>query len=340
VKHGKKKERVNIRGPFLVNGRKSYYVEVNKKRRSLRTEILRAAKALVAEIKAEYEDKALEIEKEEKDGILFPKFMKQYLEWAEKTQPKSTFKANRLALRKLAPICEGLTMDEITAYHLDQMIAEELNRGLSIGAVNCYVRHSKTVLSQALKWEMIPKHPFKLCKQQRATKKPPKALEKEDLTALFDVIPDCYDYLVIRAYLVTGRSRSELVSLQWSDVDFEKNQYYITRTKTHLSRWYPLGRGFKEVLESIGPEADGPVFWREYHPDTLTHKIKEYMVDAGLGDHKMHHLRHSFARLYLEAGGGLRVLQDLLGHSAYTTTEIYASIGKQHLSDEINRVNF
>lgn len=332
-------KKVMVRGPFKVPGRKVYHVEVNRKRRSLKTTDLKEANGLVKALKDMAKAKNRERKKEEKNGIPFIKFMKQYLEWAEKTQPTKTFKANRLALRKLNPICKDLTLEQITAFHMDSMVANELERGLAVGSINCYIRHSKSVIAKAVEWKFIPEHPFKFYKQQRAEKKPPKALERDDIDRLFKTIDDCYDLLIIRAYLITGRSRSELVILKWSDVDFKKGQYYVTRTKTHLSKWYPLSSGLRVVLESLGPEKDGYVFWRRYHPDTITHRVKEYLVKAGLRKHSLHHLRHSFARLYLEAGGKLRVLQDLLGHAQYSTTEVYASIGKQHLADEIERVS-
>ncbi|MCP3943525.1 MAG: phage integrase family protein [Desulfobacteraceae bacterium] len=332
------RKRIKIRGPFKVPGRKVYHVEIDRKRRSLKTTDITKAKSLVETMKAMAKTKNREQRKEEKNGIKFAKFMEQYLDWAEKAQPTKTFKANRLALRKLNFICKDLALNQITAFHLDQMVAQELSNGLKVGSINCYIRHSKSVLGQAVKWKFMDGNPFQYCKQQRAEERPPKALDKENIDLLFETIDDCYDLLVTRAYLITGRSRSELVSLKWSDVDFKKGRYYITRTKTHLSKWYPLGSGFRVVLESLGPEKDGYVFWRQYHPDTITHKVKKYLVKAGLGKHSLHHLRHSFARLYLEAGGKLRVLQDLLGHAQYSTTEVYASIGEQHLTDEIERV--
>jgi integrase len=337
-------KRIKIRGPFEVPGRKGYHFEINRRRRSLKTTDINKANQLVSEIKKRYQKEENEKDEEKraeaKNGILFTKFMDQYLEWAEKVQPTNTFKANRLALRKLDPICKDLTLNQITAFHMDMMVANGLSRGLKVGAINCYVRHSKSVIAKAVEWKFIPEHPFKFYKQMRAEKRPPKALERDDIDSLFENIDDCYDLLVIRAYLITGRSRSELVSLKWSDIDLKKCRYYITRTKTYLSKYYPLGSGFRLVLESLGPDKDGYVFWRQHHPDTITHMVKKYMVKAGLGSHNLHHLRHSFARLYLDAGGELRVLQDLLGHAQYSTTEVYASVGGQHLADEIERVTF
>lgn len=330
-----------IRGPFQLNGRKSFYVDIGRQRRSLKTDDPAKAEKLVDEIRIRYKEK----EKAQTQTLTedttqalkthtFEYFKKQYLEWAEKTQPVKTFKANRLALRKLEPICKGMELDEIGAFHLDQMVASGMASGLKVGAINCYIRHCKSVFGQAVKWGLVKEHPFKDCKQQRANKKPPRALDKADIDALFAVIDDCYDCLVIRAYLITGRSRAELVRLQWKHIDFEGNRYFVTRTKTHLSKFYPMSSSLKVVFESLGVEKSGFVFWKRYHPDTITHKVKKYMVEAGLGHHSLHHLRHSFCRLYLDAGGSIYTLQQLLGHSSVTTTSIYSSLSTGKLAKE------
>jgi site-specific recombinase XerD len=55
---------------------------------------------------------------------------------------------------------------------------------------------------------------------------------------------------------------------------------------------------------------------------------------------RLHDLRHSFASLFIESGGDLRTLQELLGHTRYQTTEIYAHVSDRHLQTEIMRIQF
>lgn len=59
---------------------------------------------------------------------------------------------------------------------------------------------------------------------------------------------------------------------------------------------------------------------------------------AGLGDLHLHTLRHTFAVQFVEKGGNLRVLQELMGHTDYSTTEIYAHVADSHLKQEADRV--
>jgi len=251
----KKKDRV--RGPFRIKGRDVYYVDVDRKRRSLGTTNKEEAEAIVKDIRKKHrpikEPESPKISQQQASSIKsFENFKKKYLDWAEKVQPVKTFKANRLALDKLEPHCKGLNLINITSFHLDQMIAKNKDQGLKTGSINCYIRHAKTTFSQAVKWKLIDEHPFKECRQLRMTKTPPKALEDEGVKQLLQAIDDCYDCLLIKAYLVIGRSRAELVRLRWEHVNFKTRKYYVTRTKTYLSKWYPMGGEFETLLLSMG----------------------------------------------------------------------------------------
>ncbi|UCD89922.1 MAG: tyrosine-type recombinase/integrase, partial [Desulfobacterales bacterium] len=100
---------------------------------------------------------------------------------------------------------------------------------------------------------------------------------------------------------------------------------------------YPINTVFRSILLSIGKK-DGRVFNRWKHPDTVSHLIKEALVDAGFQNLSLHGLRHTYATLKVLEGRTLKEVQNLLGHSEQRTTEIYAHIEDDHLA-EIAEVN-
>jgi integrase len=60
---------------------------------------------------------------------------------------------------------------------------------------------------------------------------------------------------------------------------------------------------------------------------------------AELPDFRVHRLRHTFACRWLEAGGSLAALQELLGHSSIVTTQRYGRLGEAHVQAEAERIH-
>jgi integrase len=146
---------------------------------------------------------------------------------------------------------------------------------------------------------------------------------------------------MVVAYLTTGRRRCELLMLEDTDFDFKINKYFVRRSKDHLSRWYPIGSGFMAVIASLkvdGKLPAGRLFKKWSHPDTISHKVKQALIACGFENHRLHDLRHTFSRIYLENKGDLKSLQELLGHTEYKITEIYAHLSEDHLQKEVERV--
>lgn len=317
------------------NGR-WYVVFPGDKRRALKTTDEAEAKRLYKEIRKQWlAGKLRDISGE--SNVTLKEFRKEYLEWAEKVQPKPTFRANRLALNKLIKITgENLRLSQITYKHLDQLIAK--NCKLSNASLNNYIRHIRSVMNKPVEWGYTKTNPLQAAKELPVEKNPPKYISKDQLSHFLNSISDIDLRRLVTAYLATGRRRTELIALRWEHIEWERNRYLVARAKRHLSRYYPLSQTFRTTLESVGPKDQGRIWVRWTHPDTISHKVKDALKSAGLGHLHLHALRHTFASHFIEQGGDLRTLQDLLGHTEYRTTEIYAHVSDEHLAKEIERI--
>jgi integrase len=140
---------------------------------------------------------------------------------------------------------------------------------------------------------------------------------------------------VIRVLALTGARVGEILSLKWSEIDFERSCLRLSDSKTG-AKVIPLGAAAMQVIEKQEhQEATGFVFPGAHGgPLGSIGKVwRQLRGAAGLDDVRLHDLRHSFASNIVNAGGSLPVIGALLGHRSTQTTARYA-----HLADDPVRV--
>ncbi len=152
------------------------------------------------------------------------------------------------------------------------------------------------------------------------------------------------DRAMIEMLYATGIRVSELIDLDRTHADIN-NGYILCVGKGNKERIIPLGsiaiKVLKEYLENVRPnliknESETALFVN-HHGRRLTRQgfwkiIKKYATKAGVSKSiTPHTLRHSFATHLLENGADLRSVQEMLGHSDISTTQIYTQITKKKL---------
>jgi len=153
---------------------------------------------------------------------------------------------------------------------------------------------------------------------------------------LVDSFADPTWKLLLKTAILTGLRPSELLGLKVSDIDFIDETIMITETKTYKDRIIPLGKELSMELRRYIHENKitgkiFPISLRTYE-NVLCQKSKE------LGFHVTPYmLRHTFATQYIENGGNLLMLKNILGHSNITTTEGYVHESKAMLRRDYER---
>jgi integrase/recombinase XerD len=152
-----------------------------------------------------------------------------------------------------------------------------------------------------------------------------------------------------------GLRVSELVSLTLSDIGVK-----VGKTSVDADFMVICGKGNKERLVPINPKSrealsrylkihevfgkDGPYLFPYARADGYVTRqqfgvmLKELAIKANIDPEKIspHTLRHSFASHLLEGGADLRVIQELLGHSDISTTQIYTHVAGERLKKVVN----
>lgn len=181
----------------------------------------------------------------------------------------------------------------------------------------------------------------------KAPRKLPATLEADQLCALLDQAEDeplaLRDQAMIELFYSSGLRLAELVGANLRDLDLADGVLTVTG-KGAKTRRVPVGSAAREAIRRwlavrpmlIGPEE--PALFvssraRRIHPRTVQLRLAQWGLTHGAprGVHP-HLLRHSFASHLLESSGDLRGVQELLGHSDISTTQIYTHLDFQHLA--------
>ncbi len=152
------------------------------------------------------------------------------------------------------------------------------------------------------------------------------------------------DALCLEFLYGAGLRISELCSLKFSDIDFSRATARVLG-KGQKVRLCPFGKNALELLkiwkeEYCAGRAQGDFILfcesgMQIYPRLIQRNLKNYLVEAGLpANITPHKLRHSFATHLVDEGVDLRSLQEMLGHSSLSTTQIYTHLSTAHLKRE------
>ena len=326
--------KVNMRLFQRENG--IWYVEFGRgKKKSLRTRNKAEAVRLFNKLKREYLAGKLIILKEGRK-VLLSEFIQEYLDWAKNNRSEETYTKARHVLNRFKEVVGDVHLKSLTKRHLDEYVSRLLESGLSKVTVNVHIRTLKAAFSKAVEWEYVKENPFKGYKLLKVQQKPPRFLLPDEIKRIESVIDREEWLFAFRVLVYTGMRIGEAVRLTWKDIDLERGIITVRKSKNFQSRVIPIHPTLKSEFEKRYP-AVGKVIG--YCRDHIEHKLKKYFRKAGFPELRVHDLRHTFASLMVMAGVDLKTVQELLGHTSYKTTEIYAHLAPYHLHDAIRKLS-
>ncbi len=146
--------------------------------------------------------------------------------------------------------------------------------------------------------------------------------------------------LVIMFALDTGGRRSELLKLDWRNVDLANNRIVFTKTKNGEDRAIRLTDRARAILEHLGPSDTGPVFTYNGKPvASVTNAFESARAKAGLDDVRFHDLRHTFASRLVQRGVPLYEVMQLTGHKSLVMVQRYAHLAPEFQERAIGALN-
>ena len=288
---------------------------------------------------------------------MLKQYIAQYLEYlqAERGLALNTIDAYR---RDLTAFCDFL---------LDTEKIDEFEKIKRIH-INCYIKilhdnnYSPTSVTRKIasirgwfRWlsanEIISQDPSLGIELPRLTKKLPRVISVSEIEEMLNNKLDETQQVIIELLYGAGLRVSELIGLELNNIELSSR--YVRC----------IGKGSKERIIPIGEKAQKAIagylkirqlLIKKYKLETKQFLIKEnghlmtrqdvyvFIKQQGelLRKHiSPHTLRHSFATHMLENGADLRVVQELLGHSDVSTTQLYTHVSKKRLKEVYFSIN-
>jgi integrase len=253
-------------------------------------------------------------------------------------KPRSVKEDERLIRLHLSPAFGQRKVAEITRNEIDRW---HKSMKATPGAAN----RGRALLSKALNlaevwgWRPDGSNPVRHIKRFKESDGAERFLSLAELRALGEALRayeadggSPYAAAAIRLLALIGARKSEVLSLRWDYVDFEGARLNLPDSKTG-KKAIPLNAAALAVLAALPRIAGNPhVFPGSKASGHISDLKWPWMLvrkGAGLGNVRLHDLRHSFASLGAGSGMGLPIIGALLGHKEARTTQRYA-----HLADD------
>lgn len=266
---------------------------------------------------------------------------------------------------------KGLSQNTIDAYRRDlyDFASGVDNLGeVSRNTINFYIRNLKeaklapTSITRKIasirgffKWtvsmNILEKNPASTIEQPKIPQRLPKVISIKEIEEILRSNLSSIQFVIIELLYSCGLRVSELVNLRLNDIDIN-SKYVRCFGKGSKERIIPLGKKAIEALTRYIPERE--FYLKKYNLATKKLLVLEngrianrqdiytFIHERGKLIHKNispHTLRHSFATHLLENGADLRIVQELLGHSDVSTTQLYTHISKKRLKEVYFNIN-
>ena len=277
--------------------------------------------------------------------ILYLHNMKKTSENTEMSYRRDLYKVQVFMENRGIGDVNDITKNDLNAY-VESMEAQKF----AAATISRNIASLKAFFHYLVKEEIVTEDIAEELKAPKIEKKIPEILTMDEVIRLLDQPKgdspkEIRDKAMLELLYATGIRVSELISLKVSDVNLKMG--YILCRDANKERIIPFGKEAKNALvkyldktreELIGGN-DSDVLFSNCSGQAMSRQgfwklIKYYAKKADIkSEITPHTLRHSFAAHLVENGADLRSVQEMLGHSDISTTQIYANMNHNHIRE-------
>ena len=276
----------------------------------------------------------------------------------EKRASQYTVKSYKRDLNCLSNYCESKSISlwtDLKQTDIRSYMASRHRQGLSSTSLQRELSAIRSFFNFLLKNQLTDNNPGQYIKAPKNTRKLPKTLDVDQIKSLLEAgansTIEIRDLAMFELFYSSGIRLSELAQLNLTDIDLTDKSLMVRSGKGGKSRMLPIG---SKAVAAINT-------WLEHRIKSITStetalfistrgtrlgqrsielRLKQWCKKKGIAENiHPHMLRHSFATHLLESSQDLRAVQELLGHSNISTTQIYTHLDFQHLADVYDRAH-
>ena len=207
--------------------------------------------------------------------------------------------------------------------------------------VNLELSIIRQAFRKAVKWKMVEKNPFQDADDlfYKLDNRRERALTEDEVKRLIEACPPYLKPIVITA-VYTGLRKSDILNLQWKDIDLERGIIRITEQKTGKTRNIVLNNDMRILLHSLPVKGEYVFPGKDGRPfKDVKKSFQTALKEAGIEQKEdrrykivFHTLRHTCVSLLTERGADTTMVKNYVAHASQEMTERYT-----HLSEEYTR---
>lgn len=279
--------------------------------------------------------------------------LSEYLDFLEieKGLSENTLEAYRRDLTDFFDFCNDVDINNIQRTQINTYVRKLHEKKYSPTSVMRKIASLRGFFKWACANEKIKSNPTLTLEQPKIPQKLPKVMTLEEINSILNQDLTKLHRVIVELLYGCGLRVSELVNLKINDYDLN-GKYLECTGKGSKDRIVPLGKKAIKAIKDYLPERDYNM--QKYNLQTKQLLVNEkgkivtrqevytFIHEQGQKLHKTispHTLRHTFATHLLENGADLRVVQELLGHSDVSTTQLYTHISKKRLKEVYFAIN-
>jgi site-specific recombinase XerD len=252
---------------------------------------------------------------------------------------------------------KGLEPASVAYRQLRGYAAALSDRGLARASVARKLAAVRSLYAHLVAVGEAAGNPAELLPNPKRESRLPRVLGPEEVAALLERIPagtplELRDRAMLELAYSCGLRCEEIIRLDVGDPDFDSEAVRITG-KGEKTRVVPIGEPAQRALDryltggrpALEAGRDGNALFlsrrgRRLSASDVRRRLARWVREAALASGvSPHTLRHSFATHLLEGGADLRSIQELLGHSSVSTTQVYTRVEPSRLRREYSRAH-